>query len=41
MIEPDFTPLPILTTERLILRSLEITDNTAIFSHRSDDNVNT
>ena len=41
MIETNFYPFPILTTERLILRQLETTDDKAIFSHRSDDRVNT
>ncbi len=41
MIEINFTPFPILTTDRLILRQLEATDDKDIFSHRSDDRVNT
>jgi len=41
MIETKFTPFPILTTNRLILRQLETTDASAIFSHRSDEIVNT
>ncbi len=41
MIETNFTPFPILTTDRLILRPLETSDDKAIFSHRSDAGVNT
>lgn len=41
MIETNFIPFPTLTTERLILRKLEASDAKDIFSHRSDDNVNT
>ncbi|PSL48287.1 ribosomal-protein-alanine N-acetyltransferase [Chitinophaga niastensis] len=41
MIETNFTPFPILTTDRLVLRQLETTDDKDIFSHRSDDSVNT
>ena len=41
MIETNFTPFPILTTDRLVLRQLEATDDKDIFSHRSDDRVNT
>ncbi len=41
MIAPNFTPFPILTTDRLVLRQLEMTDDKAIFIHRSDDTVNT
>ncbi len=41
MIEMNFYPFPILATERLILRQLETTDDKDIFSHRSDDIVNT
>jgi ribosomal-protein-alanine N-acetyltransferase len=40
MIETNFTPFPILTTERLVLRQLEATDDKDIFSHRSDERVN-
>lgn len=40
MVVTNFTPFPILTTERLILRQLENTDDEDIFSHRSDDRVN-
>ena len=40
MIETRFTPFPILTTDRLILRQLETTDDKDIFLHRSDDRVN-
>ena len=41
MLETKFSPFPILTTDRLILRQLETTDDIDIFSHRSDDRVNT
>jgi ribosomal-protein-alanine N-acetyltransferase len=41
MIELNFTPFPILTTERLVLRQLEKTDDKDIFVHRSDERVNT
>jgi ribosomal-protein-alanine N-acetyltransferase len=41
MIEPNFTPFPILTTDRLVLRQLEVSDDKDIFIHRSDDKVNT
>jgi len=41
MIETNFTPFPILTTDRLVLRQLETTDDKDIFSHRSDNNINT
>src|SRR3989344_6394007 len=41
MLELNFNPFPILTTERLILRQLETSDDKDIFSHRSDDRVNT
>ena len=40
MIETNFTPFPILTTNRLFLRQLETTDDKDIFFHRSDDKVN-
>ena len=41
MLETNFTPFPILTTDRLVLRPLEASDDTDIFSHRIDDKVNT
>jgi ribosomal-protein-alanine N-acetyltransferase len=41
MIETNFTPFPILKTNRLVLRQIETTDDKDIFSHRSDDRVNT
>src|SRR4051812_32190372 len=40
MTETNFSPFPILTTDRLILRQLEATDDKDIFYHRSDDSVN-
>ena len=40
MQEINFTPFPVLTTERLILRQLKDTDDIAISSLRSDDSVN-
>src|SRR2546428_1383671 len=40
MLNVNFTPFPILTTERLILRRLEITDDNEIFTLRSDERVN-
>lgn len=40
MIDVSFHPFPVLTTERLVLRPLEATDDAAIFAHRSDDVVN-
>lgn len=36
----DFTPFPILTTERLTLRQLQITDEQEIFTLRSDREIN-
>lgn len=36
----NFTPFPILTTERLILRCLEVSDDQQIFMLRSDNRVN-
>lgn len=41
MIQTNFTPFPVLETERLILRPLEASDAEDIFLHRSDDIVNT
>lgn len=41
MINTNFIPFPSLTTERLLLRPLEATDDQDIFAHRSDDAVNT
>lgn len=40
MIENNFIHFPFLTTERLILRPLEMSDAEDIFEHRSDDTVN-
>lgn len=36
----NFTPFPILTTERLILRCLEVSDDQQLFILRSDNRVN-
>lgn len=41
MIKTNFIPFPTLTTDRLVLRQLETTDDKDIFSHRSDNTVNT
>jgi len=41
MLQIDFDPFPILTTERLVLRPLKITDAEEIFIHRNDEVVNT
>ena len=40
MIETNFSPFPILTTDRLILRQLEATDDKDIFHLRTDNRVN-
>ncbi len=40
MTEKNFTPFPVLTTERLTLRQLISSDDKEIFALRSDDNVN-
>jgi ribosomal-protein-alanine N-acetyltransferase len=40
MIETNFSPFPILTTDRLILRPLEAADDKDIFHLRTDDRVN-
>jgi ribosomal-protein-alanine N-acetyltransferase len=40
MLNRTFTPLPILTTERLTLRQLEINDEREIFTLRSDSEIN-
>ena len=40
MIETNFTPFPVLATDRLILRQIETFDDKDIFVHRSDDRVN-
>jgi [ribosomal protein S5]-alanine N-acetyltransferase len=40
MINRNFTPFPILTTERLTLRQLAIDDQQNIFSLRSDTEIN-
>jgi len=36
----NFTPFPVLTTERLILRCLELSDDRLLFKLRSNENVN-
>jgi ribosomal-protein-alanine N-acetyltransferase len=36
----NFTPFPVLTTERLILRCLELSDDQLLFKLRSNENVN-
>ena len=41
MIETNFTPFPVLTTDRLILREPEPTDDEDIFLHRGNESVNT
>jgi [ribosomal protein S5]-alanine N-acetyltransferase len=41
MLLTNFIPFPALTTDRLVLRSLEINDADDIFAHRCDDDVNT
>jgi len=40
MLHKSFTPFPILTTERLTLRQLVIADEQAIFTLRSDREIN-
>lgn len=40
MLTINFTPFPVLTTERLILRQLAATDDNEIFAIRADENVN-
>ncbi len=40
MLNRTFTPFPILTTERLTLRQLEINDEQEIFILRSDSEIN-
>ena len=40
MLNKTFTPFPILTTDRLTLRQLEINDELEIFTLRSDSDVN-
>ncbi|HZF64667.1 MAG TPA: GNAT family N-acetyltransferase [Chitinophagaceae bacterium] len=40
MIDKNFTPLPVLKTERLTLRQLRINDDKGIFALRSDADVN-
>jgi ribosomal-protein-alanine N-acetyltransferase len=40
MLNRNFTPFPILTTERLTLRQLVITDEQEIFTLRSDSEIN-
>ncbi len=40
MTDKNFTPFPVLKTERLTLRQLVSSDDKEIFALRSDDNVN-
>lgn len=40
MLKTNFTPFPVLTTERLILREISAEDVNEIFALRSDDRVN-
>jgi ribosomal-protein-alanine N-acetyltransferase len=40
MLNRSFTPFPVLTTERLTLRQLLITDEQEIFTLRSDSEIN-
>jgi RimJ/RimL family protein N-acetyltransferase len=40
MLQTNFYPFPILTTERLVLRQLNPDDDNEIFALRSDDRVN-
>ncbi|OUL61237.1 GNAT family N-acetyltransferase [Flavobacterium sp. AJR] len=40
MVNRSFTPFPILTTERLTLRQLSVEDGSAIFTLRSDTEIN-
>ena len=40
MLNRAFTPFPVLTTERLTLRQLEINDEQEIFTLRSDSEIN-
>ena len=36
----NFSPFPVLSTERLLLRQLQSSDDKEIFALRSDDNIN-
>ncbi|MFT3704163.1 MAG: GNAT family N-acetyltransferase [Agriterribacter sp.] len=40
MIDRNFTPFPVLTTERLTLRQLSANDQQSIFALRSDEAIN-
>lgn len=40
MISPNFTPFPVLITERLILRKIRLEDAAEVFTLRSDTTVN-
>ena len=40
MVDINFTPFPVLTTERLTLRQLLINDEHEIFTLRSDSEIN-
>jgi len=41
VIETNFIPFPVLTTDRLVLRQLEAGDDQDIFAHRADERVTT
>lgn len=41
MIRHPFHPFPVITTERLVLRQLRLSDAPVIFAHRQDEVVNT
>ncbi len=41
MVDFNFTPFPIITTDRLVLRQLELSDDQDVFTHRNDETVNT
>ncbi|MEP7265618.1 MAG: GNAT family N-acetyltransferase [Bacteroidota bacterium] len=40
MLDTNFHPFPVLTTDRLVLRAIETTDDNDIFLHRADEKVN-
>lgn len=41
MLSLNFNPFPILTTNRLVLREMDLADDKDIFTHRNDELVNT